>query len=231
MISGNLAKSEEVQLYNEDDPAAFDRYLLKDKNSIQKLIESSDSSIVLFKPILDTHHSALWLDQFPGAKILFVFRHFYDVVNSSLRRFGPVKWPKTVSGWIRREFTTVSPPLPPISTRSSVKQLWLPDLAPESASALYWYYFNRLYFDLELPKRSEVRLISYESLVTHPEEEMRDVCRFLCADYAPMMVEGITTSSINKDPLPNIENAILNECTSLWSQLVDCAGITPIWLD
>jgi hypothetical protein len=149
MVSRNLAKSPEIELFNEDNPAAFTKYRLHDERTIQRLIDRSNTPVVLFKPILDTHMSARWLELFPNTKILFLFRHFYDVVNSSLRWFGPERWTKSVRGWIKSDFEELPPPLPPESTRASVRALWRPDLDPASSSALRWLFFNQLYYDLE----------------------------------------------------------------------------------
>ncbi|VAW31168.1 hypothetical protein MNBD_CHLOROFLEXI01-4666, partial [hydrothermal vent metagenome] len=54
MFIWQLEKSWQIELYNEDHPAAFDVYRLRDYDVIEELIEKSQAPFTLLKPILDT---------------------------------------------------------------------------------------------------------------------------------------------------------------------------------
>jgi hypothetical protein len=179
MVTRHLATSPDVELFNEDHPAAFERYRLRPLADIRRLIAISDMRFVLFKPILDTSHCLEWLELFPEAKILFAIRHYDDVINSAMRRFGPAKWSKAVKGWMKKGKAGFAPPEPPASTFDAVSSLWRADLNTVSRHAIYWLFFNRLYFDLKLDRDSRVKLVRYEDAVHQPEIEFRDICRFL----------------------------------------------------
>ena len=80
MLSRSLGKSFQVDLYNEDHPAAFEKWRIKDLATIERLSHSGFARIKLFKPILDTHMAHVFLSYFPGSKIVFIFRHYRDVI-------------------------------------------------------------------------------------------------------------------------------------------------------
>lgn len=220
MITRHLATSPDVELFNEDHPAAFERYHLRPIPDIRRLIEDSEATFVLFKPILDTHRCLTWLEFFSKAQILYVTRHFDDVINSALRRFGPLKWSKAVKGWMKRDFARFAPQRPPETTRDALSSLWRTSLSPPSSYALYWIFFNRLFFDLKLNRDRRARLVRYESTVSHPEREFHDICCFLNIDYSERMAADISSSSIGKDIKPAIDEDILSACKELWIKLL-----------
>jgi hypothetical protein len=57
MIVRHLARTWQVALFNEDDPAAFRDYHLRDFAEVRELISRSRAPITLFKPIKDTHRT------------------------------------------------------------------------------------------------------------------------------------------------------------------------------
>jgi hypothetical protein len=185
------------------------------------LIAISDLRFVLFKPILDTGQCLKWLELFPEAKILFAIRHYDDVINSAMRRFGPAKWSKAVKGWMKRGKAGFAPPEPPASTYDAVSSLWRADLNTVSRHAIYWLFFNRLYFDLKLDRDRRVKLVRYEDAVYQPETEFGDICRFLKIDYSARMVSEIYSGSVGKDPRPEIDGEISSACRELWWKLLE----------
>jgi hypothetical protein len=124
-----------------------------------------------------------------------------------------------VNSWIIDDFSEFSPISPPEVTKAYVRSLWQPFLSPESGAALYWLYYNRLYFDLHLDQDERVRLIRYESLSSAPEEQVESLCHFLGLPFEEQLVEGIFSSSIGRNPAPVIDASLRDECEALWQQL------------
>ena len=224
MLLHHLGRSWSVDSYNENDAAAFEKFRLRSLDTVEALTEGSFADVILFKPVLTTPHSREYLTRFPAARLVFVFRHYNDVVNSSIKRFGPADRLAHVNDWMANDFAEFAPIVPPEATRDIVRRLWRPDLTPESAAALYWLFYNGLYFDLELDLEERALLIGYERLVAEPENEIRAVCDFLNLGFEPVMIEGIVASSIGRDDKPSLDPDVQSACESLLRRLWASAG-------
>lgn len=219
MFIWQLEKSWQIELYNEDHPAAFDVYRLRGYDVVESLVEKSTAPFTLFKPILDTVQTMSLLNHFPGSKAIFAFRHFTDVINSSLKKFGTYNRINHVRGWIMEDFAEFAVCPPPEATKAVVRELWQEDLSPEEGAALYWLFYNRLYYDLGLHDDPRTILIRYETLVTQPREQFEKVIAFLEAEFEEKMVEGVHARSINKNDPPPLRPAIMSACDALYDEL------------
>jgi hypothetical protein len=219
MLSRSLGKSFQVELFNEDHPVAFERWRIRDFATIAELSASGYAQVKLYKPILDTHLARGYLSYFQNGKIIFIFRHFPDVINSSIKHFGRDNWLGRVTSWIENDFAEFAgAPLPP-ATRKYVEARWHKDLSAESANALYWLLYNRLYFDLDLDQNQNVMLVKYENVVARPDLELQKLCNFLEIKYSSNMIARIFSTSIKRSQSPLIEPSILSACDDLWRKL------------
>lgn len=216
MFIWQLDKSWQIKLYNEDHPAAFDEYRLRDFRVVARLTQESIAPFTLFKPILDTVQTMELLDHFPGSKAIFAFRHYTDVINSSLKKFGTYNRINHVKGWMTEDFAEFAVCPPPEASKEVVRVLWANDLSPEEGAALYWLFYNRLYYDLGLHDDPRTILIRYETLVTEPREQFEKVIAFLGAEFEEKMVEGVHARSINKNDPPPLRPAIMTACEELY---------------
>ncbi|MGH2537033.1 MAG: sulfotransferase domain-containing protein [Candidatus Promineifilaceae bacterium] len=219
MLLHHLGRSPAVTAYNENDAEAFERYRLRPAPAIEGIIGRSHAQLTLFKPILNTHQSREFLAAYPGSKLIFVYRHFEDVVNSSLKRFGAENRLGHVNTWVSDNFGEFAAAPPPEATKAAVRELWRPSLSLESAAGLYWLFYNRLYFDLGLDREERVRLVGYERLAANPAAELAAVCAFLGTAYLPLMAEGVFASSIGRDSAPALAADIRAACEALWRRL------------
>lgn len=219
MLLHRLGRSPAVDPYNENHEAAFDKWRLRPLDVIESLVDRTYAHVALFKPVLSTPHSREYLVRFPEARLIFVYRHYNDVVNSSLKRFGPADRLAHVNTWMADNFGEFAPFDPPEKTQAVVRKLWKPGLSPESAAALYWLFYNSLYFDLGLDREERARLISYESLVTNAVQVIKDMCIFLNLDFIPAMADDIFATSVGRDEQPALDRDIEAACEALWQQL------------
>lgn len=219
MFIWQLEKSWQIKLYNEDHPAAFAEYRLRDFGVVAHLVEESKAPFTLFKPILDTVQTMALLNHFPGSKAIFAFRHYTDVINSSLKKFGTYNRINHVKGWMTEDFAEFAVCPPPEASKSAVRELWQDNLSPEEGAALYWLFYNHLYYDLGLHDDPRTILIRYETLVTQPREQFEEVIAFLGAEFEEKMVEGVHAKSINKNDPPPLRPAIMEACEALYEQM------------
>lgn len=232
MIVFQLAKSWQVKLYNEDNPAAFDYWHIREFSVIENLLQKSSAPITLFKPILDTYRIWDILKAFPTAKAIFTFRHYNDVINSTHKRFyqrdglyvpskrlPPRDTRDPITRWVAEDFKEFAIARPPEQTIEFIKARWKPEFNLDTNIALRWYFINRLYFDMRMAGDHRIKLVKYEKIVANPEKEFKALCKFLGIAYQPVMIDGIFASSIGKDTSPNIDPVVKADCDQLFERL------------
>ena len=232
MLVSRLARTWQVELFNEDDPAAFEHWRLKDLDEIAGLVGNSRAPVTLFKPILDTYRAQELLARFPDARLIFAYRHFDDVVNSARRRFYrkdgsfdpsrlyPPRDPRDPTiRWMETDFAEFETAPPPVETREYLRSLWHADLNLESNIALRWLFINRLYFDLSLDGEPRVMLICYEEVVAAADREFRRICDFLGLDFETRVSAGVFSSSIGRNQTPHIDPAVRAACEQMLDRL------------
>lgn len=219
MLLSHLSRTWQVEPFNEDHPAAFENYRLKDVGAIAELVRTSRAPLTLFKPILSTTATTRLLGSFPQARCLFVFRHFDDVVRSSLKKFGSESRLSHVRNWMDDDFSEFAFAPPPAATRQYLCELWRPDASAETGAALYWLFYNRLFFDLGLNEHDRLRLVHYERIVQAPARSMTAIAEFLGIRFAPSMSDGILSSSVGQVPVQSIDSGVRAECLELWKRL------------
>lgn len=233
MLVFHLTRSWHIDLFNEDNPAAFENWFLRDFETIDALVAASYAPIVLLKPIKDTYRIHRLQARFPNCKVLFSCRHFDDVINSSLKRFyidfGRKVGKKVdeivppVDRWMSDDFAEYAEAVPPEKTKRFIRSLWREDLSLESKIALHWLFVNSLYFELGLVENTAVHLVKYESLVSQPDLEFKAICHFLDIPFEQKMITDVFASSINKKSAPNLDPMVAEACAALWFEL-DKAG-------
>jgi hypothetical protein len=225
MLSKRLARSWAIDIYNEDHPAAFEDYYLKDFTTLEQLIQGSDASLVLFKPIRDTYQINRLLSHFPNAKGIFMIRHYGDVINSGMKRFGADHWLKQVKTWLATDFAEFSIAPPRQETKDFVRSRYTPTITPESGAALFWWFRNQQFFDLECHTNEHIRLAQYERIVSNPDQEVAALCDFLGIKFHPDATDGIRPTSVRRDNPPILDEQIEQDCHQLWQRLLSCLPV------
>jgi len=229
MLVAQLAKTWQVQLYNEDHADAFDNWRLRDLSVIDDLIESSRAPFTIFKPILDTYRSRMLLSYYPTSKIVFAFRHYNDMVNSGTKRRRKMvdeMYPiHPVVTWLETDFAEFAAAPPSDEVKNTLRSLWHPDCDVPSLEALYWLFHNLLFFDLQLDQDRRTKLVQYESVVLNPEQQFKEICQFLGLKFEPAIADGVFASSIKREAPPEIDPDIRAECEALWQRLCQAAAV------
>ena len=196
MVVHGIEQDPAVEVHNENDRRAFDRFLLRDDASTRALVGRSRHAVVLLKPLCDSHRTAQLLTALalPGApepRALWVYRDVDGRARSAVRKFGDVNrrvLAELAAG--RAEGRWQAQGLSEDS-RELVCSLDPARLDPLSAAALFWLVRNRLYLEQGLHERSDVHLVSYERVVADPEPELAAVATFLGIDNAPALAAHV----------------------------------------
>jgi hypothetical protein len=225
MLLNVLGKSAECRVYHEGaNNAAYDFYRLRSHDIVKHLIQKSDKPIVVFKPVLDSQHTDRFLDLYPNAKAIWMYRDYRDVVNSAVNRwqgdqkdimFG-------IATGIRRDPKHHQYA---ISDRMSDRTLNLarklcdPGMSPEDGAALLWYVRNLIYFDLGLEKDQRVLLVRYEDLVSKPQQYFSRIFGFIVCYFDQKLVSDIFDTSVKKNAASAINKEVELLCREMAQRL------------
>lgn len=201
MVTLQLGKSWQIRAFNENDPEAFAGYHLRDFQTILGILDQTGSPNALFKPVLDTYSAREFLDTFENARVIFVYRHYYDVINSLLKKAqqrGHVTKTEELQRWLKSDFDEFKLATLPRKSKDRLRSLWSDELNEESSAALFWLFQNHLFFDLGLANHPRAQLVQYERIVADPPVEFRRICQFIGIKYEGQMARGVHADSVAK---------------------------------
>jgi hypothetical protein len=222
MTLWTLDKSRDVDRYDENHRAAFRDCRIRDRETRERLIARSNAKRVIFKPVCDSHNTAKLLDDHDGAKAIWVYRHYRDVANSAVARWGDMnlRYVRDLArgggDWGRRQWNRelITP-----ERQAEIEHWCAGDLNAHGAAAVYWLLVNRTFFDQQLNRHDRVTVARYEDLVTSPEPEFRRICDALDVEFRGEMIETIFASSVRKSSQQPIAPGIEDACEALLKQL------------
>jgi Sulfotransferase domain len=222
MVVRGLERAPEFEVYNENHPAAFDRFRLRPVGEVRRLVEGSRHPYVLLKPLCDSHRAVELLDALgtrSAPRALWVYRSPEGRARSAVAKFGDqnLRMLRELAegrGRDRWQAQGLSP-----HSLELIERLDWSTVDAVSAAALFWYVRNRLYFDLGLDRREDVLLVSYDAMVADPPAEMRRMCSFLGFPYRPRLVAGIGTRRPVTAPTVALQADIATRCAELADRL------------
>jgi hypothetical protein len=211
---------------------AFNGFYLRADWIIERLIRHTPAPIVSFGSILDSQFTNDLLSRFEGAKAIWVYRRFEDVVNSCVRqRWGEHQ--RNLARWVAQgELEKLGARGKNISndTVQLFGKLFHEDLSDEDAACFYWYMRNQLYFDLNLHTNPRVLIVQYEDTVLNEEKAFRRIFDFLGFPYHPEVISAVFASSVGKHTIPKISPAIKEVCDILKIKLDERYARTSDWI-
>ena len=217
MVMDVLERSPDTRVFHENDPAAFEKFQLRDDRVLQRLANSV-APCVVFKALCDSHRVLRLVDGFRGSSAIWVYRNYDDVVASHR-----VSWPKgrnnidllvrdrAAAGWRGHGMTN--------ETWELVKAHYHPELSIASANALFWYYRNQLFFDQRLEQEPRVCVVKYEEFATNPQIEVGRMAQFLGIAATRAMSDHIRGSSVKRRPVAEIEPPVRRLCDEMLQRL------------
>ncbi len=177
---------------------AMTNYRIKDNDVVSNVIETSPHRFVVFKPLTDSHRASDFLRLRRKSFAIWAFRRVEDRANSSVAKFGShnldilrdIKANKGMDRWQAQGLSD--------DMVEFIKGFDYDQMNPESASAIFWYVRNSIFFDTGLDGNEHVLPLAYEDLVTNPRAVMKGVCRFIGAEFKDSMVRNVHAKSIGR---------------------------------
>lgn len=202
---------------------AFDRYCLRDLQTLDRLVAASRAPVVCFKPLMDSHRAPELLEHFRGSRVLWMLRRHTDVANSTIRKFEDpnVNLRRMMNGQdgaegLRRETseTTLE-----ILRTFDAEGLGEPDLA-----CLRWWIRNRILLERNLVEHDRVRIQPYEPLVEGGRAMMEEIFRWVGLRPSARAVRHVHARSVGKNPAPDLDPEVDRLCRELHENLVEASA-------
>ena len=222
MLLKVLDSSPETWIYNEDDPAAFKKLRLKPHDRRRKLINKAHCPIVVFKPLADSHNLDRIMEEHPNCKVIWIYRNFYDMINSAVTRWGEgfvgvvkrVAFKDDCTHWQAERLTS--------ERRELLREHYTSGLSSYESVALLWYLRQCYFFDYNLDnKPDKVKIFKYEDLVTESKRQFEILFDFLGLKLDPKYTSTVFSSSIRRKEPPQLKPAIKQLCEDMYKRLND----------
>lgn len=187
---------------------------------VAAVISRVRAPLVVTKPLVETQRVRTLLNYFPGSRALFMYRHYADVASSDLLKFGARNAIDNIRPIATGDLHNWRSAGVSSLVRECVRAFYSESMKPNDAAALFWFARNRLYYDLELPARSEVMLCRYEQLTTDPAAVMRRIYEFIelpCPDLAH--TARVHSTSISKGRDLDLSPEVRSLCDELQTKL------------
>jgi hypothetical protein len=216
-----LERSPETITYSEGHSRVFRGALLRDDQVIHSLLKTTPFRTVVLKPICESYRANEFLNSFPNARVVWIFRDYRDAVNSATK-----KWTSA----LRHVRSLANGDLRSVGWRAGgmtpeklglVRELCTPDLSLSGAHAIMWYLNNSMFFDLQMHQRDDALLVRYEDLVKDPLTYFPELFTFVGSTFDPKFVAGIYDRSIGRDAFPVLPDAIEALCADVHARLLD----------
>lgn len=197
---------------------AMVNYRIRSDDFIKKTVTSSFHRFVVFKPLTDSHRARQFLMLSPNSAAVWAFRRVEDRVNSSVAKFGDhnlrvlrdLSKGQGLERWQAQGLTEAD--------LSFIRRFDYSTMSPHTASALFWYLRNSLYFTQCLENLSNVIPLAYEDLVSDPRETMMRICKFLRADFRDELIRNVHAKSIGRTE-SHLSDDIIALCRPLYDRL------------
>lgn len=219
MLMTLFERSPNTDVYHEADGRAFDEFIMREPGTIDEIYRTSNADVVVIKALHEAQVLKDLLARFPDCCAVWMFRDYRDVINSQMHR-----WPgfknkidrlvvdRNSADWRGVNMTD--------ETLEIVRSHYTPDISVEDASALFWFYRNRIYFDQRMADEGDaICLLKYEEVVARPKQVLPAVYRFLGMEVPSDFSRFVSGQSVRKHPEPQLSPAIRELCEGMLAML------------
>lgn len=223
MLMEILEASPTTDVFHERDPRLYDDYHMRGDEVVERLVAASPHPVFIMKALLEPERVSGLMDRFGPARCFWVFRHFDDVVNSNMKswprgrnRLDQVMHDPANGGWRVGGMTA--------ETLARLRGLYRSDLNNATAQAIFYWYRNKLLFDLGLVDDPRVMVIDYDRMVQEPASELPAIAATAGVPLTRRMLGIPHPHSIRKREAPDIAPEVRALCDEMYARLKSVAG-------
>lgn len=224
LMSDIFDKDLNAKVYPERSPLSnqdkVDRLRLNPLPEVRRTLEASPFPLAVLKPLVESQNSCRLLDYFPGSRAIWMFRHYTDVANSNLRRFGMRNGIRNLRYIVHGPGTNWRAERLPQELRKLVTEWFSEEMNPYDAAALFWYTRNFFFFEQGLGGHPRVLTCKYDELVTSPLKTMQEIYHFIEEPFpGEHIIEEVHDSSVGKGREIPLSPEIRELCDEMWNRL------------
>ena len=188
--------------------------------AVKARLARDKASLIVLKPLVESQRVHELTAAFPGAKVLWQYRHYQDVASSNLKAFGTDNGLKDLRPFVQNDPDNWRSQHSTAETRDTIRRFYREDMNPYDAAGLFWWARSRLYFDLGLNGDPDVLLCRYEDLATDPAATMRRIYAFLGRPYpGDHIVRDVHPQSVGKGRVSRLSPEVDSLCADLLARL------------
>jgi hypothetical protein len=208
----------ESSVLSSDD--TVERLRLNPLPEVLRELDQRQVPLVVMKPLVESQRATELLRQIPGAKVLWLYRHYQDVASSNLKAFGMDNGIRDLRPFVAREADNWRSQHASEETLATIDRFFAEDMNPYDAAALFWYARNQLFFDQGLDTNPDAILCRYEDLVLNPTETMRRMYDGLGVAYpGDHIVQDVHPQSVGKGRQSRLSPDVEAVCEDLLERL------------
>ncbi|MGI9225475.1 MAG: sulfotransferase domain-containing protein [Woeseiaceae bacterium] len=203
------------------------RYLPFDE--LNAYLAKQRAPFIVFKMLVESQRARDFLNTVDGARVVWLFRNYRDIVNSNLTKFGIRNGIDDLRPIVNEEEDNWRSEACSEETRNTIRKYFSESMNPRDAAALFWYARNRLYFEQELFRDNRVMLMEYENFVRNPASTMRQMYELCDRPYpGDYLVAEVATGSISKGRNIDLSPEVDELCNNMLTRLQDAARNSDI---
>lgn len=214
------------RVYSEtEDLSRFDKdtkLRLDPLSQIHSRFSNTYAPVVVAKPLIESYRANELLEELPGARVIWMYRHFRDVAASDLKKFKQTGGRGNIlpiindnpDNWRNKGVSS--------GIRETLRAVYQEDLSPFECACLFWYARNRMAFEMGLDQNNKVTFVSYESLINKPKttfSKLLDSVDMPIFPHSGSATRHIKQSKKRQGTQNKIRPSILKLCEGLLSQL------------
>ncbi len=197
-----------------------ERLRLNPLDDVKAVVAAHNVPLVVLKPLVESQRAPELLEQFDGARVLWLYRHYQDVASSNLKAFGMDNGLNDIRPFVTGEPGNWRSENSSDETRAIIRRHFAEDMNPYDAAALFWFARNQLFFEQGLDDDPRAMLCRYEDLVTRPSEVMRRVYDFVDMPYpGDHIVQDVHPQSVGKGRTSRLSPEVDALCADLLDRL------------
>jgi hypothetical protein len=188
-------------------------------DDLEEVFSSCRGYLTVSKPLVESQRAVDFLDHFDDAKAIWSYRHYRDVVRSFVRLFdrAGVNIMKKIidrdENWASERVSSDS--------RELVLRFFDADMPLNDAAAIFWLIRNALFFEQALDQNPRIMMCRYAELVSHADETMQRMYRFLDLPYpGGHLVGGVHEDSRGLGRTVALNPDIETLCEAMWNRLM-----------
>ncbi len=202
-----------------DDP---DETTWQEGSIVFRRIRALPFEVVAVKPLVESYRVAELLDTAGRSSAIWMLRHYLDVSQSNLRRFGLGNAHRDLEPFLTGDALNWRCRGATEETRERVVGLLRDGLEPLDAAALFWWTRNQLYFDQRLSEDERIQVLRYEQVCSHPEDVVRSLSSHIGVSLPVHSTVPRVRSRRGADSIGELSPKIEQLCAKMWESFEGC---------